>query len=180
MRKKIVIGKHYKQTTKVEKPITATAPTKGWKQVDVLGIKLTLRKYKQTSAKDFIKYNQELVKQFIEVQEARTGRTIERVEQYVRNYVKAYKNDWIEFVKKAAAPVDLRYAAQAYDLLVQTGSIEELQAEVNEEIVINKIHYIGDNNYEYIGNTRKCKFRIHYVSGANSYVWIEIFTGEDK
>lgn len=178
MRKKVVIGKKYKQTTKVEKQITQ--PTKGWKQVDVLGIKINIRKYKLTAAKDFIKYNKEIVKEFIKKQEERTGRKITNVEQYVRNYVKPYKQDWIDFVKKAAAPVDLRYAAQAYDLLVQTGSIEELQAQVNEEIVINKIHYIGDNNYEYIGNTRKCKFRIHYVSGANSYVWIEIFTGEDK
>lgn len=177
MRKKIVLGKKYKQTTKVEKQITP--PTKGWKQVDVLGIKINIRKYKLTSAKDFIKYNKEIVKEFIKRQEERTGRKITNIEQYVRNYARTYKGDWIEFVKKAAAPADLRWAAHAYEILVNTGAIEDLQAEVNEEIIMMRIHYIGDNNYEYIGTNRKCKFRIHYQNEGNSQVWVEVFTGVD-
>lgn len=178
MRKKITLGKHYKER-KLVPEIKPTLPTKGWKQEKVLGLTVTLRKYKSTSVEDFIKYNKTIINDFIRRQEERTGRTIKNVRQYISNYLKTYKHDFIEFIKKAAASPDLRFAVHAYELLVDTGSIEDLQVEVQEEILISRIHYIGDNNYEYIGEKRKCKFTIHYQNEGQSNVTVEVFTGVD-
>ena len=178
-RKKVVLGKRHKQQPqKVEKQ-TTQIPSKGWKKVKVLGIDVALRKYKQTSVADFIKYNQELVNDFIKRREEATGVKIKNVRQYISNYARTYKYDFETFVKKAAADPNLRWAAHAYEILVNTGRIEDLQAEVNEEIEMNRIHYLGDNNYEYIGSTRKCRFKIHYQSEGRSHVDVEVFSGVD-
>lgn len=177
-RKKVVLGKHYKQQPqKVEKQITRLP--EGYKQIKVLGIDVVLRKYKQTSVANFIKYNSELVNDFIKRREEATGVKIKNVRQYISNYARTYKYNYETFVKKAAADPNLRWSAYAYEILVNTGRIEDLQAEVNEEIVANKIHYIGDNNYEYIGSTRKCRFKIHYQSEGRSHIEVEIFNGVD-
>ena len=185
MRKKIVLGKHYKQQPqKVEKQ-TTQIPLKGWKKVKVLGIDVALRKYKQTSVADFIKTSASLfivswlVNDFIKRREEATGVKIKNVRQYISNYARTYKYDFETFVKKAAADPNLRWAAHAYEILVNTGRIEDLQAEVNEEIEMNRIHYLGDNNYEYIGSTRKCRFKIHYQSEGRSHVDVEVFSGVD-
>lgn len=177
-RKKVTLGKHYKKR-KLVPEIKPSLPTKGWKQEKILGLKVTLRKYKQTSVEDFIKYNQAIIADFIKRQEERTGRKITNVRQYISNYLKTYKYDFIEFIKKAAASPDLRFAVHAYELLVDTGSIEDLQVEVQEEILINRIHYIGNNNYEYIGEKRKCRFEIKYENEGRSHVEIIVGTGVD-
>ena len=131
--------------------------------------------------KRFIAANKAAVEEFIKRREVIIGAKIpaDRVEQYIKNQLKSYKS-FEDFIKKAAAPIEWQQGAHAYDLLVETGRLEDLQAEVNETVTIERIHYIGNGHYEYIGDTRKCKFTIYYVSGDNSQVTIEIENGEDK
>lgn len=180
MRKRVVTGKHYKvRPVKVETP-SNIPDLKYWEKTTIYGMDVYTRKgHRQTSVDEFIKYNKDVVMNWVRGQEKRLNRPIPNVRRYVSQYLKSFNYNFIEFVKKAAAPIEIRQAAYAYELLVETGKIEDLQAEVNEEVELSRIHYLGSNLYEYIGTTRKCRFEISYYKGGNSYVDVEIFTGVD-
>lgn len=180
-RHKINIGKHSKAAVQARAAQTKAikAIPQGYKAVKVLGQDIIIRKHKQTGVKDFIKHNKAIVDRFINEQSKRLGRPIQNVERYIKNYAKTYDFDYEELYRKSLAPTDLINAGYAYDVLVDTGSIEDLQAEVNEDIDVTRIHYLGSNKYEYVGSKRKCTFEIKYYKAGKSNVEVIIDKGVD-
>lgn len=180
-RHKINIGKYSKTAiqSKTTRTTTVKATPEGYKRVKVLGQDIIIRKHKQTGVKDFIKYNKEVVNRFIEEQSQRLGRPIQNVERYIKNYARTYDFDYEELYRKSLAPTDLINAGYAYDILEETGSLEDLQAEVNEDIQVERIHYLGSNKYEYVGSKRKCVFEIRYYKAGKSNVEVIIDKGVD-
>lgn len=156
---------------------------KEYKEVAGFKISKTRTIINEKSVESFIANNKKQIQAFIERQEERMSvllpKKISNVPRYVRNYLRSYRS-FEEFVKKAAAPVDWREANHAYEMLELTGRIQDLQAEVNEKIEVERIHYSGNNYYEYVGKSRKCKFQIKYSDlGGNSQVAVEVYEGED-
>lgn len=148
------------------------------------GFELIVKKHGKLTAEEIWKYQGKEIEKLFEsyhkeiMKKAQGYRPAPiSTKQKFFNLFNVYKGDYAKFVKDFTFTRPQSSAEYAYQMLKDTGRIEDLQIMANEEIDVNKIVYQRNNYYSYkADNGKTFLFEIVYQhdEDSNSYVDVEI------